>query len=328
MKDLEGAVLVTGAGGFIGRCLVASLLEEGADVVAFALEGEVLPESWGDDVRVVRGDVCSMVDVETAMPGVAVVFHLAALVGTADSYERHWEVTAGGSRNVYLAAAAVDARVIVTTSICAYGDLIAKEICRETSERGAFQGPYGRAKQGQEDIANELRASHGLAVTIVRPANVYGVGSGPWIEGMLAMIKLGLAPVIGEGSGNAGLVYVDNLVDALILVLSDDATVGRTYNVCDGTDVTWRRYMDDLAEMIDAEPAPSVSRDDMMTAALANEDPAALVEPRDPTVLPLEALNLIGSDNRFASSRIRDELSWSPRVTYEEALKVIRASLA
>ena len=76
------------------------------------------------------------------------------------------------------------------------------------TERGAFQGPYCRAKQGQEDVAFEVREAGGLEVTIVRPSNVYGAGSGPWVEGMTALIRADLLAVLGDGSGNAGLVHV------------------------------------------------------------------------------------------------------------------------
>jgi nucleoside-diphosphate-sugar epimerase len=233
-----------------------------------------------------------------------------------------------GSRNVYRAAAAGGARVVVTTSICAYGDRIARDVCAEDSPRGAYQGPYGRAKQAQEDAAFEAREGLGLDVAVVRPSNVYGVGSGPWVEGLSAAIRAGLLPVIGDERNNAGLVYVDNVVDALLLIAAEPATAGRIYNVCDGLDVTWRRYMDDVAAIVGAAPPKSAPLEPLLAAARANEDPAACVPPADPGVFPLELLNLMGSDNRFDTRRLREELGWKPRVGYEEALAAIRAHLA
>jgi len=319
--------LVTGAGGFIGRRLVAALLERGVDVVALALPDEAVPADWGERVRVVRGNVCERGDVDTAVAGTGTVFHLAALVGPVGTYESHWAVTVEGSRNVYEAAAAAGARVVVTTSICAYGDRIAKELCVEDGKRGQHQGPYGRAKQAQEDVALEVQDAAGLSVTIVRPSNVYGVGSGPWVEGMVALIEADAIAILGDGSGNAGMVHVENLVDALVALASDEKTVGRTYNVCDGLDVTWRRYFDDLAAILGKGPLPCVSFEDLHQAALANEDPANLVLAKDPALLPLEALNLIGSDNRFDTTRIRRDVDWSPRVGYDEAIAEIKNHL-
>jgi len=277
---------------------------------------------------VIRGDVRNRADVDRAMDGAGTVFHLAALVGISGSYDDHWAVTVEGSRNVYEAAASAGARVVVTTSICAYGDRIARDVCAEDSERGAYQGPYGRAKQAQEDVAIAIRAARELAVTIVRPSNVYGVGSGPWVEGMVALISAGAVSVIGDGTGNAGLVHVENLVDALLLLAASEKAVGRVYNVCDGLDVTWRRYLDDLAGLIGAAALTAAPLEALRAAALANEDPARLIAPRDPTILPLEALNLIGSDNRFDTTRIRAELGWTPRISYREGLAEIGADLA
>lgn len=325
MTGLRAPVLVTGAGGFIGRRLVAALLERNTETVALALPGEAVPEDWGDRVRVVRGDVRDADDVSAAVSGVSTVFHLAALVGIGGTFDDHWNVTVEGSRNIYKAAAEKSARVIVTTSICAYGDRIAKDLCAEDSPRGAFQGAYGRAKQAQEDVAHEI---DGLDITIVRPSNVYGVGSGPWVEGMIALLQAGLVTVPGDGSGNAGLVHVDNLVDALVLIAADPNTLGKIYNVCDGLEIAWRRYFDDLAGLARVAKPGETPLEDLRQAALANEDPAALVDPKEPGILPLEALNLIGSDNRFDTSRIRGELGWSPRVSYEEGLAEIAADLA
>jgi nucleoside-diphosphate-sugar epimerase len=319
---------VTGAAGFIGRRVIAALLDRGADAVALALPAEGVPDAWGARVRVVRGDIRTRADVDGAVAGIGTVVHLAALVGATGSYEDHWSVTVEGSRNVYEAAAAAGARVVVTTSICAYGDRIARAVCAEDSERGAYQGPYGRAKQAQEDVAHEVRTRTGLAVTIVRPANVYGVGSGPWVEGMVALVQGGLLHVLDDGRGNAGLVHVENLVDALLLLAASARAVGRIYNVCDGMDVTWHRYLNDLAGLLGAAPLPTTPLAPLRAAALANEDPARLIAPKDPAIFPLEVLNLIGSDNRFDTTRMRGELGWTPRVGYTEALAEIAADLA
>ena len=327
MGEVRAPVLVTGAGGFIGRRLVAALLDRNLETVALALPDEAVPADWEGRVRIVRGDIRSAENVRAAVQGTGTVFHLAALVGIGGTFEDHWNVTVEGSRHVYEAAADAGSRVVVTTSICAYGDRIAKAVCAEDSERGAHQGAYGRAKQAQEDVAWEVREKSGLDVVIVRPSNVYGVGSGPWVEGMLAMLQAGFVTVPGDGSGNAGMVHVDNLVDALLLLAGHPGASGQIYNVCDGTDVTWRRYFDDLAGVAGVDPPGTTPLEELRAPALANEDPAGLVDPKDPGILPLEALNLIGSDNRFDTTKIR-AIGWSPRVSFEEGLAEIRANLA
>jgi len=323
VAGIPGPVLVTGAAGFIGRRLVARLRAEGAPVTALALPDEVVPGPRDDGVRWLRGDVRDADAVARAVEGRATVFHLAAMVGATGSYDAHWSVTVEGSRNVYRAAAEQGARVVVTTSVCAYGDRVAHDVCREDGPRGPWQGPYGRAKQGQEDAAWEAREALGLDVVVLRPGNVYGVGSAHWVTGMLAGLRAGMLGLPGDGSGNAGLVQVENVVDALLLAAASQPAKGRVYNVCDGLDVTWGRYTSDLARIAGAAPPKPVPLAPLRQAALANEDPAALVPPRDPGVLPLEVLNLLGSDNRFDTARIRGELGWTPRVGYQAGLDEI-----
>lgn len=325
--NVASPALVTGATGFIGRRLIARLREDGVAVSALLLEGEAALEEWSGEVQILRGNVCEADAVAAALEGIGTVFHLAALVAEQNSdYDAHWAVTAEGSKNVYAAALRAKARVVVTTSICAYGDRIARDVCVEDGERGLHQGPYGRAKQGQEDYALEAHRE-GLAVTILRPSNVYGVGSKPWVEMLSDRLAEGTMAVIDDGSGNAGLVYVDNVVDALIAVATSDAAIGRTYNVCDGSAVTWRQYMDDLSKILGATPPPAIPRDDLYAMAQTNENPAELVGPQSEEIPPLELLNLVGSDSRFPTDRIRAEVGWEPRVSYEEALDVIRAYL-
>ncbi len=329
-SSVRSPALVTGATGFIGRRLIARLRSDSVSVVALLLPDEPVPEEWADAggaLRVVRGNVSDRDSVAAAIEGVGTVFHLAALVAEQNSdYDAHWNVTAEGSKNVYEAAAHGGARVIVTTSICAYGDRVARDVCREDSERGQHQGPYGRAKQGQEDYALEAHA-RGLAVTIVRPSNVYGVGSKPWVELLAERLAAGEMATIDDGVGNAGLVHVDNLVDALVALGASDATIGRIYNVCDGLPVTWRKYMDDLAAALGVAPPPSLPRDALYAMAADNESPKDLIGPKAEEIPPLELLNLVGSDSRFPTDRIREDVGWEPRVGYDEALAGIRAHL-
>lgn len=339
-KDLEGptlagmtdnatspTILVTGANGFIGRRAVDRLARDGWQVRAMLLPGEPIRVARGPRVSVIRGDVTDAGSVAVAVDGCDAVLHLAALVAeAAGNYPAHWSVTAEGSANVFTAALAVDARVVVTTSICAYGDAIRSGSCPESIERGRPQGPYGVAKQGQEDAA-AAAIDEGLRATIIRPSNVYGPGSRPWVELMADMVRGGRFPLFDGGHGDAGLVHVDNLVDAMLAVLDTDETTGRSYNVSDGFGITWARYANDLATGLGAPSPPSVEAAPLLAAALANEDPSRQQAGLDPNVPPLEFVNLIAADSDFPTDALRADTGWSPATSYEDGLAGVIASL-
>lgn len=322
---ISNPILVTGGTGFIGRKLIDLLLEDDHQVASFALPGEPVPEHWQGRVNVIRGDLTNQDDVNHAMQGIKTVFHLAAVVGMG-SYEQHRAITIEGSRNVYEAASKNQTKVILAASIVVFGHQIQTEVCHENLPHGRHQGPYSWAKMAQEKLAIEYQ-SQGMSLCVIRPANVYGVGSGPWVEGLFGMIERSALPVVGDGSGNAGLVHVNNLVKAFVLAAGNEKAIGRIYTVCDGLDVTWNQYFHDLATMKGVDKLPNVDRELLIEAAKPYDKPEQLEIAREMPTMPFEFINLIGYPNRFDSTRVREELGWAPETSYAEALDEIRASL-
>ena len=319
---MQSPILVTGGTGFIGRTLIDELLAQGLEVASFALPGEAVPSHWGNRVKIHRGDITSAADVNAAMRGAKTVFHLAAAMSMG-AYKVHEAITVQGSQHVFDAALANNCKVVLAASIVVYGDQIQTRVCHEDLPHGKHQGPYSWAKMAQEKLALDYQ-SKGMQLTVIRPANVYGVGSGPWVEGLLGAIEAGILPVVGDGSGNAGLVHVRNLVSAFILAANSEQAAGRVYTVCDGLDVSWSQYFHDLAAMKGIADLPRISRDELIAAARQFENPEKLQAAQDMPTMPLEMINLIGYDNRFDCARIRDDLGWTPHFGYEEALAEIR----
>lgn len=271
------------------------------------------------------GDLGDAGSVESAARGCTLLIHLAAPVGVSGRYDWQWQIMAEGTRNVCKAIAANGGRAVIASSIAVYGTLIQTQVCGEDDGHGPWAGAYGRAKQGQEQVALDIAAETGMPLTLVRPANVYGLGgASAWGDRLLDWIRESGGAVIGDADHNdAGLVYVDNLVDALFLAGTHPAAIGKTYNVCDESAVTWRRFMDDMAALVGMPPPPAVPLDAVIAQARANEDPARCIGPSDPAIPSLEGLNLVGFANRFDSSRIRAELGWLPRVSYAQAMQDI-----
>lgn len=320
-------VLVTGGPGFIGRRVVRRFLDAGWEVTTLSLPGEPPLPDWGGAVRMVHGDLADPLCVAEAARGCALAIHLAAPVGVAGRYDWQWQVIADGTRHVCEAMAAQGGRAVVASSIAVYGTLIRAQVCHEDIGHGPWAGAYGRAKQGQELAALAVASRTGLSLTLIRPANVYGLGgASAWGDRLLDAIAATGGAVFGDAEHNdAGLVHVENLADALFLAGTHPEAVGRTYNVCDESGVTWRRFMDDMAAAVGIPPPPAYPIDAVLALAEANEDPAKLEGPKDPALPSIEGLNLVGFANRIDTARIRAELGWQPRVTYAAAMAEIIA---
>ena len=322
-------VLVTGGTGFVGSRVVRRFLDADWRVISFALPGEAPDPSWRGDVEMAGGDLTQPGSLASAVGDFDLVIHLAAVVGQAGNYDRQWSVIADGTGEVCTLAADRGARAVVISSIAVYGDKIRRQLCREADGFGVWQGAYGRAKQGQEAVALETAARFGVPTTIVRPANVYGLGRGSaWGDRFIDAIKASGGLVVGAADqNNAGLVHVENLADALFLAGTHPDAPGGVFNVGDGEPVTWRQFTDDMAALAGKRPPPVYPLADLLRLAEDNEDPASLVGPRQEGLPYLEGLNLIGFDNRISADHIRERLGWRPALSYPDAIAAMADQL-
>jgi len=321
-------VAVTGATGFIGRRLVARLLADGYKVVALALPSDAIPIEWaGKPVVVRRGDVTRRGDVVEALAGTNFVFHLAAVVSDWGAPAEHERVTVKGTENVLTEAAARGQRALLVSSIAAYGDRLTHVICDEDTDPGGPLGPYSASKQAQERIARRLEGERGLQVTIVRPANVYGPGSGPWVDELCRQLTAGNPTLVGGGNFAAGLVYVDNVVEILVRAAERVGAVGRTYNANDDHGVTWSRYVNELAVLTSSRPPRSVPGFLATASAHAYESVYRLLGRNERPSVTREALNLCRGPLRVPVDRARRELGYVPVVSYDDGMKRIAEHL-
>ena len=169
--------LVTGAGGFIGRQLVAVLLDGGARVRAFGRDLSFLDVDAGE-IEPIVGDVLDPDAVRRAVAGCDAVFHLAAIYSYArrDAAQMR-AVNVEGTRIVLDAALRGAPRRVVHTSTCA--------TCGPVPDRPATERdlpsprelliPYRRTKLDGERLALDA-ARAGADVVVVNPTVPVGPG--------------------------------------------------------------------------------------------------------------------------------------------------------
>lgn len=320
-QEITGPVLVTGATGFIGRRLTACLLNEGCVVHALVLPDEQTKGVLPDTVKVFRGDVRDRARVREVVESAETVIHLAAMVGDWAPQQAFDSITVAGTENVLGAAAELDRRAILISSVTIYGDRIGKEICHEDLTLGKAQGPYSRSKQQQEVIGRRLAEEKGLRLTIIRPTNVYGPGSQQWVDGVVSHLRKRLPSLLGGGDHCAGLVYVDNVVNALMLVAANLQAIGRTYNICDEETTTWKQYFSQLSHTLGI-PAPIALARPLAFAGAAILEPlwrVLNIKTRPP--LTFEAINLAASNHRVPITLLKNELGYQQEISYEEGYR-------
>ncbi len=322
---LDEPILVTGATGFIGRRLTARLLADGHRPRALVLPSDAVPIEWGDRVEVIRGDVTRRAEVGRAFQDVTTVFHLAAVVRDWASPELYRKVTLRGTEHVLDAVAQRHGRVLLVSSVAVYGDALRRRECDERMELGRARGRYGRSKQAQERIAFRLEAQQGLRMTILRPATVYGPRSHRWVDRLIQRLRNRQPVLVGDGERSAGLTYVDNLVDLLVRAARTPAAVGRIYNATDDNDITWRRYVHDLAELADTPKPKSLPLWIAQGAAHGFETTYRWRKRSERPPLTRDAVDAMAAHHRLPIDKARRDLGYRPQVSYAEGMAAVAA---
>lgn len=327
IEDIDGPVLITGANGFLGSHLVRRFIQAGIRPRVFVLPDTPRPAEWAGQVDLVEGDIANAPDVDAAMEGCRTVFHVAALVTDWGSPDAHDRVTVGGTENVFSAAAWHKAHVVLVSSVAVYGHRIAREVCHENIAFGQPGGPYGQAKQKQELIAR--RYSGRVSYAIVRPGTVYGPGCTPWYYDLIDQLHSPFWPTLISGGNNAaGLAYVENVVDMLLLCASHPDARGQAFNASDDSDITWRRYVTGLAEIVGSRPPSSCPAWLARGAARVLETGWRWFGIRRRPPVTREALTFVAVNNRYPMDKARRLLGYTPRVGFEEGMAAMAVAAA
>lgn len=320
--------LVTGGTGFLGRYLVSRLLAEGAQVSVLVRTPQSIAHLESLGVQPLQGDVRDWSSLRKAATGKDVLFHCAGKVEPAGRWVDFLEVNVLGTERVIQAALEQDVRRIVhVSSIGIYGPQPLGAIISEDDGYDANPGArgfYTRSKIEADRIALWYAHERAAPVTVIRPATIYGPGGAESL--VRAGVRLGrLNVVFGDGSNLLPLVYVENVVDALVLAARSETADGRAYNIVDEDEVSQRMYLECMGQALGLQqstvylPLPVVR----MLAGGADLARAALRGRRSPQGLFHRITRSLQSAH-YDISRARGELGWQPEVTFEEVLRRIR----
>lgn len=233
--------LVTGATGFVGGHLVRRLRDEQAFVRAVVRRSGAVD---GADETLTVADIGSAADWRDALRGIDTVFHLAACVHAAPGAHdaatfRRINVDAPLCLATEAAGAGVRRFVFVSTAKVA-GDRSPGRPLVE-NDPPAPSDPYAESKWAAEQ---ELRRLGGdIALTIVRPPLVYGPGVKANFLRLLRLAATGWPLPLAGADQPRSMVYVGNLVDALVACARHDGARGRTFFVADDEDVSPARLI-------------------------------------------------------------------------------------
>lgn len=314
--DLKGKrILVTGITGFIGGALAERLETLGASVAGVTRDRDKAAAS-AHDVSI--GDISDFESIRPAFDGAEIVVHSAALVSERADPELLHEVNVGGVENLVRACREAGVRRLVHVSSCAvYGSPQVFGIDEQTPMREAGS-PYHVSKVRAEQALFATGPLGDLEVVIARPSQVWGPGSEPFTLRPMKAILSRRMFLIDGGRFMCKPVFIDNLVDGLLLCANHHDAPGQAFNLTDGYVVPWRVFFGAYARMAGVKNLPSLPYPAAWLAALVFET-LATIKGRESNV-NRRAIQSLRSMNSFSNRKAREMVGWEPKVGFEAGM--------
>ncbi|MGC9007366.1 MAG: NAD-dependent 4,6-dehydratase LegB, partial [Sulfurihydrogenibium sp.] len=291
--------------------LVERLIQEGCKVRAFVYYNSF--NSWGwldtfdketlNQIEVFTGDVRDPNGVRTAVKGVDVVFHLAALIGIPFSYhspDSYVDTNVKGTLNILQACKDYNVeKILITSTSEVYGT--AKYVPIDENHPRQGQSPYSATKIAADYLAESFYRSFDLPVVIVRPFNTYGPrqSARAVIPTIITQLLSGKQEIkLGSLHPTRDLVFVKDTVEGFVEIAKSDKTVGHEINIATMTEISIGDLAQKLIDMINPK------------AKIITEDIRKRPEKS-------EVERLLG-DN----TKIKTLTNWTPKYTLDEGLQI------
>jgi nucleoside-diphosphate-sugar epimerase len=307
-----GKILVTGATGFVGKALCKRIASNGWHVRGVVRSAEQAANLSAGVEVVQMESIGADTDWSDALAGVDTVVHLAARVhvmqdNATDPLSAFRLVNvAGTERLARMAAINGVKRFVYISSVKVNGEGCEKPFTEH--DIPAPDDPYGVSKYEAEQVLHKVAEDTGLEVVILRPPLVYGPEVKANFLSLFKIVDRGIPLPLASINNHRSLIYLENLVDAIITCINYPKAAGQTYLVSDDADISTPELIRRVAAVL-GRPArlfpfpPSLMR---FAGRLFGKG---------------DAVERLVSSLTIDSSKIRRELGWKPPYTMEQGMK-------
>jgi nucleoside-diphosphate-sugar epimerase len=301
-------VLITGGTGFVGQHLVSALIQRS---LPYVIAVRTQAENSAHPSFISLGDINAHTAWSQALEGVTDVIHLAARVHithetSSDAYAAFRSVNTEGTLNLARQAAAAGVRRFVFLSSVKVNGEGSPHAYRET-DTPAPEDAYAVSKWEAEQGLWEISAETGMQIVILRIPLVYGPGVGANFLQLLKAVNKAWPLPLGAILNQRSLLYIGNLVDAILAVLEHPDAANKLYLLSDGQDVSTSQLVECIAQALNKSPRLFSLPQGLIRAAAGVLGKSSAVD------------RLFGS-LYLDSSKFRQDLGWVPPFSLQEGL--------
>lgn len=313
-------ILVTGATGFLGSALTTELIKQKQPVRIMVRNEQKARAQFGEAVKVILGEITDVEQVERAVDGASIIYHLAGrLYHPSVPSERYHYTHVEGTRIILNACKEQKQlqRIVHCSTTGVFG--VTGKILAAENAPFAPTNPYEATKLQGELLALKAYEEGGLPVSVARPGLVYGPGD-LHLLGYFASIKKGMFRVIDGGDALLHPIYIDDMISALLLCARRSKAIGQSYNIAGEHPVTIRELSTSIAHSMDRElPKGSIP---LWIANLAS-DIFSIIPGINGEDAPLtrSRVQFLTSSRVYNTSKAKTELGFVPSVGLEIGMK-------
>ena len=305
-------IFITGALGFVGRALSAAYRELGAQTCGLDVRADAF-------ANVVAGDVSRPEEWQHVLADCDLVIHTAAIVTNNVSREEAWRVNVLGTRRVLDAAIKAGVKRFVHVSSLAAMRFNTEDKADESAPVMPTGNPYVDTKIASEQVVLAAHSAGEINCTIIRPADIYGPNSRPWTLIPVQMIQKGLFLLPAYGQGVFRAIYIDDLVNGIMLAAEKDAGIGQIFILGGESATTCEKFFGHYYRML-GKGSPRVMS--TSTAVVIAEIGRMIFKLLGkPTELGRGAMEMLSKKNTVSNQKAHDLLGWHPQVDLDEGMR-------
>lgn len=274
MVQKNSRILVTGGAGFIGSHLVDRLIKCDAEVTVIdnldtGNMENIAQHEQSSNFHFVKGDICNFNLVKNLVKDVDAVFNLAAIASVQCSIENPLlinEVNVQGALNLLKASRDSGVkRFIQVSSAAVYGDASTLPVREDFNLKPL--SPYAVSKLAAENYAKVFQQIYKLETVCLRYFNVYGPRqANNDYSGVITIFANSIMDnrpptIFGDGEQTRDFVFVEDVVSANMLALTEKKADGEIFNIATGKATTINKIVQVLLEIMDKKKLKPVHQE-------------------------------------------------------------------
>jgi nucleoside-diphosphate-sugar epimerase len=312
-------VLVTGAPGWLGTRLIEMLRENNRQIRCLTYPGADDNYLKTLEVEVFKGDLSIPETLRGSCEGISTVFHCAGIIHP-ERIKDLYKINVDGTKNILEESIENGVeRFIYVSSNSVGGISVSEDRLMEESDAPRPYKHYGISKYMAEQLVNRAFENGKIKTTIIRPCWFYGIRQPPRQTTFFKMIKKGNPIIFGNGNNLRSMSYIDNVVDALLLVEKKDVSTGKTYWIADKEPYPTIEIYETIAKLLEVKEFHPRFVPKAISTICELAD--TFIQGMGYYVKEVHVAGEMDKNIACSIKKAREELGYEPRIGLEEGMR-------